>query len=293
MSFDNKIIALGLGSVVVGSLMIYYMTPEAVDGDRRLMRLASALLAKLQQPTHMGMRTLPPPELLEKGYGGATSNRRLFFQLRVFDAPDAKQAQEAMTRLKSELKRVFDGWVIYKDACSSHSFGLLIWTESPEDLALKLPSVIAISGHVVERQGWTMLGRNYANGHERDLEDFLLKKPVRSVLDEEEPWAIWYPMRRKGLFYLQPGANQCEMLLHHAAIGKSYADVGAARDVRLKCYGIDEKDNEFVIGLIGKELSSLSRIVEDLRKTQHTSTFMKTLGPFFVGFRAYSSTTEA
>jgi len=290
MSLDNKILAAGLGSVVIGSLLVYYMTPEAAEGDRRLVRLASALLAKLQKPSHFGMKSLPPPDLLEKGHGGSSTSRRMFFQLRVLDAPDAKHAQEAVSRLKLYLKGLLDGWIIYRDACSSHTLGLLVWTENPEDFALKLPGAIASAGHLVERQGWTMLGRTYANGHERDLEDFLLDKPVRTVLGADEPWAVWYPMRRKGLFYLQPGKDQCEMLLHHASIGKSYGDSGAAKDVRLKCYGIDEKDNEFVIGLIGKNLASLSRIVEDLRKTQHTSTYMKTLGPFFVGLRAFSST---
>ena len=285
-------IAVGLGAAAIGSLLIYYLTPAATDGDRRLIRLASALLSKLQRPSHSSLKVLPPPELLEKGHNGTCSNRRMFFQLRVLEAKDAKHAQEAIGRLKEAITGVMDGWVIYSDACSSRSLGLLVWTEKPEVLAIDLPQVISSAGALVERPGWTMLGRTYSNGHERDLEDFLLKKPVRTVISGDEPWAVWYPMRRKGLFYLQPGADQCEMLLHHAAIGKSYGDAGAAKDVRLKCYGIDEKDNEFLIGLVGKELFALSRIVEDLRKTHHTSTYMKSLGPFFVGLRVHSSATS-
>lgn len=289
MSIDNKVIAVGLGIAAIGSLCVYYLTPAAAEGDRRLVRLASALLGKLHKSSHTGMRVLPPPELAEKGHGGTVSNRRLYFQLRVLDAPDANQAHEGIIKLRESLRGVGKGWILYRDTCSAHSVGVLVWSEEPEDFALKLPNAIASCGKLVERRGWTMLGRTYANGHERDLEDFLLKKPARTLLCEDERWAIWYPMRRKGLFYLRPPAEQCDMLLTHASIGKSYADAGAAKDVRLKCYGIDEKDNEFVIGLIGKELFPLSRIVEDLRKTEHTSTYMQSLGPFFIGLRIHSS----
>lgn len=289
MSVDNRVIAFGLGIAAIGSLFVYYLTPAAAEGDRRLIRLASALIAKLQRGSYTGMKILPPPELVEKGHGGAVLNRRLYFQLRVLEAPDAKQAQEAIEKLKGLLNGIGKGWIIYRDACCAHSIGVLVWTEEAQDFALSLPVAIAAGGKLLERKGWTMLGRTYANGHERDLEDFLLKKPVRTLLGDDEPWAIWYPMRRKGLFYLRPPSEQCDMLLTHASIGKSYADADAAKDVRLKCYGIDEKDNEFVIGLIGKELSPLSRIVEDLRKTEHTSTYMQSLGPFFVGLRVHSS----
>jgi chlorite dismutase len=38
-----------------------------------------------------------------------------------------------------------------------------------------------------------------------------------------------------------------------------------------------------VIGLIGKDLYPLSKIVETMRKTQQTSLYLEHLGPFFVG----------
>jgi hypothetical protein len=54
-------------------------------------------------------------------------------------------------------------------------------------------------------------------------------------------------------------------------------------DVRLACYGLDRDDNDFVIGLIGKDLFPLSAIVQTMRKTQQTSLYLDRLGPFFIG----------
>ena len=56
-----------------------------------------------------------------------------------------------------------------------------------------------------------------------------------------------------------------------------------AHDIRLACHGLDTRDNDFVIGLIGKDLYPLSKIVETMRKTQQTSLYLERLGPFFVG----------
>ena len=43
-----------------------------------------------------------------------------------------------------------------------------------------------------------------------------------------------------------------------------------AHDVRLACHGLDRDDNDFVIGLIGKDLFPLSALVQAMRKTQQT-----------------------
>ena len=46
---------------------------------------------------------------------------------------------------------------------------------------------------------------------------------------------------------------------------------------------LDADDNDFVIGLMGAELYPLSRVVQDMRKTQQTALYIESLGPFFVG----------
>jgi chlorite dismutase len=60
-------------------------------------------------------------------------------------------------------------------------------------------------------------------------------------------------------------------------------------DVRLACFGLDRDDNDFVIGLIGKELHPLSAVVQAMRNTQQTSRYLDRLGPFFVGRAIWQS----
>ena len=62
-----------------------------------------------------------------------------------------------------------------------------------------------------------------------------------------------------------------------------------AHDVRLACHGLDRDDNDFVIGLIGKDLFPLSAVVQAMRKTQQTALYLDRLGPFFVGRAIHQS----
>ena len=71
----------------------------------------------------------------------------------------------------------------------------------------------------------------------------------------------------------------------------SYGAGDYAHDIRLACHGLDKEDNDFVVGLIGKELYPLSRIVQDMRRTQQTALYLERLGPFFVGRAVYQSKT--
>ena len=63
----------------------------------------------------------------------------------------------------------------------------------------------------------------------------------------------------------------------------AFGSADLAHDVRLACHGLDRDDNDFVIGLIGKELFPLSAVVQAMRRTQQTSLYLDRLGPFFVG----------
>ena len=56
-----------------------------------------------------------------------------------------------------------------------------------------------------------------------------------------------------------------------------------AHDIRLACHGLDRSDNDFVVGLVGRELFPLSAVVQAMRKTQQTALYLDRLGPFFVG----------
>lgn len=134
-----------------------------------------------------------------------------------------------------------------------------------------------------------MIGRTYSSGREADLEDFLLRKVPRNVLSPDCPWAVWYPLRRIGAFNQLPRAEQGKILMEHGMLGRRYGEAGHAADVRLECHGLDRDDNEFVIGLVGRELHPLSRLVKDMRSTRQTSEFIQKMGPFFVGRALYQS----
>ena len=289
---------IGAG-IVVNKMM---QPDNAAHVPGRMKRLAEALfknaggIVKGGHPAHLPK--VPPPELREVGAASLTepherqySNRRLYMQLRILDV---NLGETEMTKFVQELKNLCSNipCVIYMDANSNNGIGLLTWAEDPAFFTDELNMILSnpkIASKFVERKGWTMFGKTYSNGHEKDLEEFLFKKPVRNATKDEWDWAIWYPLRRRGPFYVQPPADQCSMLLTHAAIGKAFSDLNAAHDIRLKCFGMDPLDNEYVVGLVGDNFHGLSRVVEEMRKTRHTAEFLEHLGPFFVGKKIWKS----
>ncbi|MEP6714297.1 MAG: chlorite dismutase family protein [Terriglobia bacterium] len=222
-------------------------------------------------------------DLREKGGVRAgeqqTSDRRLFMQLLAFgNVCDISAITAAMS--DSGL-----GGVLYEDANDPRGVGLLTWSDDPAffvDSVRRLIHKDAFAGLKLKPE-FTMMGRTYALGHEPNLEDWLLHRSRRSVTDPAWPWAVWYPLRRKGEFNALPPEEQSSVLREHGAIGHSFGTAGYALDVRLACFGIDQNDNDFVIGLIGKELFPLSACVQAMRKTKQTSSFMQQMGPFFIG----------
>ena len=84
----------------------------------------------------------------------------------------------------------------------------------------------------------------------------ILHRPRRTVLNKDWPWAVWYPLRRSGRFAQLPPEEQRVILAEHGAIGMSYGAGDYAHDIRLACYGLDKNDNDFVIGLLGKDALS-------------------------------------
>ena len=135
----------------------------------------------------------------------------------------------------------------------------------------------------------TMLGRTYSIGYEQDLVGALVAKPVQTMTDPAWPWAVWYPLRRSGRFEREPREEQRRMLMEHGGIGKSFGRAGLARDVRLACHGLDPNDNDFVAGLVGRDLHPLSAVVQRMRSTRQTAEFIDNLGPFFAGRAVWQS----
>ncbi|OGW91939.1 MAG: hypothetical protein A3D28_00270 [Omnitrophica bacterium RIFCSPHIGHO2_02_FULL_63_14] len=175
--------------------------------------------------------------------------------------------------------------VLYLDVNDPRGVGILFMSEDPSLFTGKVRSVLAQEPFrpLKARPEFTMLGRTYALGHEKDPADWLLKKPRRNVFNEKLPWAVWYPLRRRPEFETLSREEQREVLMEHAKLGMAFGEAGLAHDVRLACYGLDASDNEFVLGLVSPELGNLSKLIQDMRKTKQTSRYIQRMGPFFVG----------
>ena len=228
-------------------------------------------------------------DLREKGgvRGGEpqTSDRRLFMQLLAFTGAHHTDS------LTDYLSAEHVPCTLYADVNDPRGVALLTWSDDPAHFACRVRSMVN-RGPFLElrpRIEYSMMGRTYALGHEPNLEDWLFHTPRRRVTDPEWPWAVWYPLRRKGEFATLPPEEQTAILREHGRIGHAFGESGYAVDVRLACFGLDANDNDFVIGLIGKELFPLSACVQAMRKTKQTSTYMQVMGPFLIGRAIYQS----
>jgi chlorite dismutase len=221
----------------------------------------------------------------ERGGSEQTSSKRLFMQLQVFGG-----CAEAGV-LISEIQRREVEAVLYHDINDPKGVGILAMSEDPAFFVTEARELLNAEAFRVlkHKPEYTMLGRTYSSGYESDLEDWLLLKPRRAVLNREWPWAIWYPLRRTGEFARLDPKEQTSVLREHAAIGRAYGEADLAHDIRLACHGLDLRDNEFVIGLVGKELHPLSHIVQTMRKTRQTAQYIQSMGPFFIGYAIWQS----
>ena len=223
-------------------------------------------------------------------YGGKkegvrqSANRRLFMQLLVFDLPAAEVEDKPRELAAAMRERKIPG-VVYADANDPRGAGLLTWSEDPSIFVRGVrPLFSSVLSRAALRNDFTMMGRTYSTGHEPNLLHWLLERPAENVLDERRPWHVWYPLRRSGAFARLEGPEVGELMREHAVIGHAYGQQDLATDVRLACHGLDAKDNEFVIGLVGHDLHPLSHLVQAMRKTRQTSEYIEQMGPFFVGF---------
>ena len=224
-------------------------------------------------------------DVAERGANGQTSNRRLFMQLQVFGGcPEPKVLVGALERSQIEA-------VLYADLQDPRGVGVLTFAEDPAFFVTRLREVLGAEpfASLVQKPALSMIGRSYASGFEQDLEDWLVRRPRRTVLNPAWPWAVWYPLRRTGAFAKLSPQEQGAILREHGTIGRAYGDADLAHDIRLACHGLDTHDNDFLIGLVGKELPPLSHLVQTMRKTVQTSAYMASLGPFFVGHAIWQS----
>jgi len=218
--------------------------------------------------------------------GRTTSlDRRLYMQLHAYGG--ARDTPALIVALEGEGVT----GTLYEDVNDPTGVALLTLSESPEAFVSQYRAFLQSEpfGGLEPRPDLTMLGRTYAIGYEEDLEETLVERPRRRVLDPALPWAIWYPLRRAGSFEQLSKREQDTILMEHGGIGMAFGRAGLGFDIRLACHGLDREDNDFVVGLLGPELHPLSIIVQRMRKTKQTSLHLERLGPFFVGRVAWQS----
>ena len=240
-----------------------------------------------------GRARIEPPDLSERGglKDGVPqrSDDRLFMQLLAFgDCDDAG----AVAR---QLEKAGIEGAVYEDLNDPRGVAVLSLDRRPEHFLERLrPQLTSgVCGGLTLKPEYSMFGRTYALGYEPDLNDTLIERPRRTVLNPAWPWAIWYPLRRSGRFAQLSDQEQRTILAEHGSIGMTFGAADYAHDVRLACHGLDRDDNDFVIGLVGKELFPLSAVVQSMRKTQQTSLYLDRLGPFFVGRAVWQHAVRA
>lgn len=234
-------------------------------------------------------RGTEPLDISEKGAirngQPSSSDDRLFMQLLAYGGcTDTRGLAHALARGGLTA-------VLYEDINDPLGIAVLFVSQDPGAFLdrgrtlLNSPPFAALA----QKADFTMLGRTYSLGYEPDLQETLIERPRRTVLNPAWSWAMWYPLRRSGRFAQLPPEEQRVILAEHGAIGRSFGAADYAHDIRLACYGLDKDDNDFVVGLIGKDLYPLSRVVQEMRKTQQTSLYVERLGPFFIGRAVWRS----
>jgi chlorite dismutase len=228
-------------------------------------------------------------DVRERGANQQSADKRLFMQLQAFGGcSDVKPLVRALEATRLEA-------VLCQDVNDPRGIGVLGMSEDPAFFVGPFRELLnsGAFGEVKLKPELTMLGRTYASGFEADLDEWLLRRPRRTVLNPAWPWGIWYPLRRTGGFARLSPQEQGTIIREHSVLGRAYGQADLAHDVRLACHGLDAHDNDFVIGLVGRELHPLSHLVHAMRKTVQTSQYIHTLGPFFVGHALWQSAVRS
>jgi hypothetical protein len=239
--------------------------------------------------TLRGRARLEHPDISEKGGlrdgQPQTSDARLFMQLQAFG--DCRDIDGVI----SQIQDAGIPAVVYEDLNDPRGLAVLTLNRDPAFFIDAVRPVLNRDpiARLTQKPQLTMFGRTYALGYEPDLQEVLFERPRRTVFNPDWPWGVWYPLRRTGGFAQLPIEQQRVILKEHGELGMRFGAADYVHDVRLACYGLDRDDNDFVIGLIGKELYPLSALVQAMRKTQQTSMYLDRLGPFFIGRAAWQS----
>ncbi len=221
----------------------------------------------------------------ERGGGGQTSDRRLYMQFMAFgESIDSAFAIES-------LERTGTRGVLYEDVNHPRGIGIVTFSEDPMYFVDHVRKLLIGEPFIRMdvREPYTMFGRTYTIGYETDLDDVLIDRPISRLLSADWPWAVWYPLKRKGEFAKLPPEEQRPILAEHGKIGMAFGEADLAHDIRLACHGLGGTDNDFIVGLLGANLTPLSKVVQTMRSTTQTAQWMDHMGPFFVGHKVWQS----
>ncbi|MEZ4706909.1 MAG: chlorite dismutase family protein [Caldilineaceae bacterium] len=230
----------------------------------------------------------PQLDLSEKGRKNGqviSLDRRLFMQFLAFgDCTDTGPLIAALGQAGIES-------ALYADMNDARGIGLLVLSENAELYVGPLRTLLNsnVFAALSPKPEYTMFGRTYTIGYESDLEETLFTRPRAKIANPDLNWAVWYPLRRVKSFETIPEEEQRKVLGEHGGIGMAFGRAGYATDIRLACHGLDKNDNDFVVALLGKELYPLSACVQAMRKTKQTSSYLESLGPFFIGKKIWNS----
>ena len=122
----------------------------------------------------------------ERGANGQRSSRRLFMQLQAFGGcADPKVLVSALERSQIEA-------VLYADLHDARGVGVLTFAEDPGFFVTRLREVLGAEPFATlpAKPAFAMIGRSYASGYEQELDDWLLHRPRRTVLNPDWPWAV-------------------------------------------------------------------------------------------------------
>ena len=225
---------------------------------------------------------LPSISVAERGRNAdgepITFDRRLFMQFMAFGGcADPESLRRSLAQINPQA-------VVYQDMNDPQGIGLLSFSESPGTIMDTVHTLrVDALAKLRPKSEFTMLGRTYSIGYESDLEDVLINRPVKRVCDQDLSWCVWYPVRRSGMFERESSEEQRKMLMEHGGIGHAFGKAGLATDIRLAAHGLNQEDNDFIVGLLGRELYPLSALVQRMRRTRQTSEFIQNMGPFFIG----------
>src|SRR4029079_628238 len=100
--------------------------------------------------------------------------------------------------------------VLYEDVNDPRGVGVLTFREDADFFLDRVRPMLngPLFRPLIQKPEYTMLGRTYSIGYEPDLEDVLLQRPRRTVLNPDWKWAVWYPLRRSGKFAQLPPEEQ-------------------------------------------------------------------------------------